>query len=360
VAALRRVITAGVHRASSIKVAEAAKVIENTQRDLNIALMNELALIFHKIGIDTSEVLQAAGTKWNFLPFRPAWSAATASASIPYYLTHKAEMLGYHPQVILAGRRINDGMGWDDASVSWSRFDAVLLRSPWDYTERLAEFLRWCERVSTRTRLLNPLDVVRWNTDKHYLGELARQRVPVIESHYIEPGEKPDRFPEFDEFVVKPCVGAGSRGARRFVHAERHAAIEHARDLLSQDRSVLVQPYLRAVDEDGETALVYFDGRFSHAIRKAPLLRRGEDATRALFAPERISARKPSDAERLAAKQVLAALPFAPLAYARVDLLPSEQGPQLLELELTEPSLFFATAPGAAARFARALAQRLA
>lgn len=253
-----------------------------------------------------------------------------------------------------------DIVAWDDPTVSWSRFDAVLLRSPWDYTERLAEFLRWCERVSTRTRLLNPLDVVRWNTDKHYLGELARQRVPVIESHYIEPGEKPDRFPEFDEFVVKPCVGAGSRGARRFVHAERHAAIEHARDLLSQDRSVLVQPYLRAVDEDGETALVYFDGRFSHAIRKAPLLRRGEDATRALFAPERISARKPSDAERLAAKQVLAALPFAPLAYARVDLLPSEQGPQLLELELTEPSLFFATAPGAAARFARALAQRLA
>ncbi len=104
------VITAGVHRASSIKVAEAAKVIENTQRDLNIALMNELALIFDRIGIDTLEVLQAAGTKWNFLPFRPGLVGGHCIGVDPYYLTHKAEMLGYHPQVILAGRRINDGM----------------------------------------------------------------------------------------------------------------------------------------------------------------------------------------------------------------------------------------------------------
>jgi len=104
------VISAGVHRASSIKVAEAAKVIENTQRDLNIALMNELALIFDKMGIDTLEVLQAAGTKWNFLPFRPGLVGGHCIGVDPYYLTHKAEMLGYHPQVILAGRRINDGM----------------------------------------------------------------------------------------------------------------------------------------------------------------------------------------------------------------------------------------------------------
>jgi UDP-N-acetyl-D-galactosamine dehydrogenase len=105
------IITAGIHRASSIKVAEAAKVIENTQRDLNIALMNELALIFNRMGIDTLEVLQAAGTKWNFLPFRPGLVGGHCIGVDPYYLTHKAEMLGYHPQVILAGRRINDGMG---------------------------------------------------------------------------------------------------------------------------------------------------------------------------------------------------------------------------------------------------------
>jgi UDP-N-acetyl-D-galactosamine dehydrogenase len=105
------IIIAGVFRASSIKVAEAAKVIENTQRDLNIALMNELAIVFDKIGIDTLEVLQAAGTKWNFLPFRPGLVGGHCIGVDPYYLTHKAEMVGYHPQVILAGRRINDGMG---------------------------------------------------------------------------------------------------------------------------------------------------------------------------------------------------------------------------------------------------------
>ncbi|MES2322126.1 MAG: nucleotide sugar dehydrogenase [Pseudomonadota bacterium] len=104
------IITAGVYRASSVKVAEAAKVIENTQRDLNIALMNELAIIFDKIGIDTLEVLKAAGTKWNFLPFRPGLVGGHCIGVDPYYLTHKAEMIGYHPQVILAGRRINDGM----------------------------------------------------------------------------------------------------------------------------------------------------------------------------------------------------------------------------------------------------------
>jgi len=105
------VITAGVYPAATIKVAEAAKVIENTQRDLNIALMNELAVIFHKVGIDTLDVLEAAGTKWNFLPFRPGLVGGHCIGVDPYYLTHKAEMLGHHPQVILAGRRINDTMG---------------------------------------------------------------------------------------------------------------------------------------------------------------------------------------------------------------------------------------------------------
>jgi UDP-N-acetyl-D-glucosamine/UDP-N-acetyl-D-galactosamine dehydrogenase len=105
------VVSAGVHRASSIKVAEAAKVIENTQRDLNIALVNELAMIFHQIGIDTAEVLQAAGTKWNFLPFRPGLVGGHCIGVDPYYLTYKAQTLGYHPQVILSGRKINDGMG---------------------------------------------------------------------------------------------------------------------------------------------------------------------------------------------------------------------------------------------------------
>jgi UDP-N-acetyl-D-galactosamine dehydrogenase len=107
----RQIITAGTHKASSIRVAEAAKVIENTQRDVNIALINELALIFNKMGIDTEAVLQAAGTKWNFLPFRPGLVGGHCIGVDPYYLTHKAQSIGYHPEIILAGRRLNDSMG---------------------------------------------------------------------------------------------------------------------------------------------------------------------------------------------------------------------------------------------------------
>ena len=107
----RSIITVGTHKASSIRVAEAAKVIENTQRDVNIALINELALIFNRLGIDTEEVLSAAGSKWNFLPFRPGLVGGHCIGVDPYYLTHKAQAIGYHPEMILAGRRINDNMG---------------------------------------------------------------------------------------------------------------------------------------------------------------------------------------------------------------------------------------------------------
>lgn len=121
------IITAGTYKASSIRVAEAAKVIENTQRDVNIALMNELSLIFHKLGIDTLEVLQAAGTKWNFLPFRPGLVGGHCIGVDPYYLTHKAQEVGYHPEVILAGRRINDGM----ASHVADQTVKLMLRKGW-------------------------------------------------------------------------------------------------------------------------------------------------------------------------------------------------------------------------------------
>ncbi len=250
-------------------------------------------------------------------------------------------------------------VAWDDMTVSWARFDAVLLRSTWDYVERLPEFLAWCERTAGITALWNSPDVVRWNTDKRYLGELAARGVPVIESHFLAPGDDTATMPAFDEFVVKPTVGAGSRDAQRYVRAERPAALAHAQRLLAQGRHVLVQPYLPAVDTQGETALLFFDGQFSHAIRKGPLLKRGEGPTDALFAAEQIQPRQPSAAEREVAAAALAALPFGPLPYARVDLLPSETGPQLLELELTEPSVFLPYGEGAAARFAATLATRL-
>jgi O-ureido-D-serine cyclo-ligase len=265
----------------------------------------------------------------------------------------------------LAARGIAcEELAWDDPSVSWGRFDAALLRSTWDYAERHAEFLAWCRRAAAATRLINPEPVLRWNTDKHYLAALADAGIATVESTFIEPGQAPSLLPHWPEFVVKPAIGAGSRDARRFVAEERQEALRHAARLLEAGRSVLAQPYLAEVDTRGETALLYFDGAFSHAIRKGPLLKRGAGPTAELFAPEQIGAREPAAAERALGDAVVAALPrllgcAAPPLYARVDLLPSAQGPRLLELELTEPSLFLAHAPGAAARLADCLSATL-
>jgi O-ureido-D-serine cyclo-ligase len=259
-------------------------------------------------------------------------------------------------------------VAWDDDTVSWARFDAALLRSPWDYTTRLPEFLAWAERTSACTRLLNPLEVVRHNTDTHYLGELAARGLAVVPSTFVEPGDDAAAAlaaflaaqADAADFVVKPCVGAGSRDAQRYARGQAGAAGAHVDRLLAQSRSVLLQPYLDRVDDAGETALMFFDGAFSHAIRKGPLLQRDEGPTRALFAAETITARVPGDDELGLARAVLDALPGEPLAYARVDLIRAGDGsPCLLELELTEPSLFFAFAEGAAERFAAVLARRL-
>ena len=256
-------------------------------------------------------------------------------------------------------------LAWDDSSVSWSRFDLVVLRSTWDYMDRLQAFLAWCARVHAASSLLNPPDVVRWNTDKHYLAHFASAGVPVPACRFLEPGAKAAAVAAaldgLGECVVKPAVGAGSRGAQRFSTAQRDAAVAHAQHLLGEGRSVLVQPYLAGVDQAGETGLIFLGGRFSHAIRKGPLLAPGAAASTALFLPSRIEPRVPAAAELAVARQVLAALPFGhPPPYARVDLLPSDHGPQLLEIELTEPSLFFAHGPGSAERFAEVLLADLA
>lgn len=253
-----------------------------------------------------------------------------------------------------------EAVAWDDPTVSWSRFDLVLLRSTWNYTECPAEFLAWCEAVAAKTCLRNPPALVRWNTDKHYLADLARQGIPVIPAHFLAPGDDPASFPAHAEFVVKPCIGAGSRDTQRYTAPNRAAAVAHAKRLLDAGRHVLVQPYLEAVDTAGETALLFFAGRFSHAIRKGPLLVRDGEATSALFAPEAITPREPSSAEIEVAHRALAAIPGGAPLYARVDLLPSADGPQLLELELTEPSLFFDHAPGSAERFVAAIESSLA
>ena len=258
-------------------------------------------------------------------------------------------------------------VNWDDAGVDWSQYDVAVLRSTWDYSLRLGEFLDWATRIAAQTHLLNPFAVVRWNTDKHYLHELAAAGVRTVPSDFIEPDDAAEseldaflaRHPAA-EFVVKPAIGAGSRDAQRHAREDVHAALSHVRRLQGARRSVLLQPYLARVDAAGETALIFFEGRFSHAIRKGPLLRRGEGPTRALFATEHITARTPQPAERALAEATLAAMPFPqPLLYARVDLIGADDGsPCVLELELTEPSLFFDHDAGAAERFASALVAR--
>ena len=270
-----------------------------------------------------------------------------------------------------AGLRVRI-VAWDDATVSWSRFDAVLLRSPWDYTERLPEFLAWCERVEAAALLLNPLAVVRWNTEKHYLDDLAAMGMPVVPTQFVEVDAEPlDALQRFlaahaaDELVVKPAVSAGARDTQRYARSQEFAASNHVARLLDEGRSVLLQPYLRAVDSSGETALIYFDGQFSHAIRKGALLQAEPASTPAPYANGQISAREPDPRERELAEQVLQATHRLlhldePLAYARIDLIRDDEGsPRLLELELTEPSLFFAYAPGSSDRFAAYLASRL-
>jgi glutathione synthase/RimK-type ligase-like ATP-grasp enzyme len=249
---------------------------------------------------------------------------------------------------------------WDATDVDWRAFDLVVVRSTWDYASRVAEFLAWAERVSEVTRIENSLPLLRWTTDKHYLRDLDRAGVPVVPSLFVEPGQDAAHDLLGAEHVAKPAVSAGSKDTLRLGPAEHDRSLEHVGALLAQGRSVLVQPYLSDVDDAGETALVFVDGVFSHAIRKGALLEQGAGLVDGLFAEEDIRARDASPAELSIGEAAMAALPSdgRPL-YARVDLLPTPHGPVVLELELAEPSLFLDHAPGSAQRLAAAALRRV-
>jgi hypothetical protein len=256
---------------------------------------------------------------------------------------------------------------WDDPAVGWAGFDLVVLRSCWDYPPRRAEFLAWAAGVA---RLANPAELVGWNTDKRYLAELAATGLPVVPTSWLAAGETWTP-PASGEWVVKPAVGVGSKGSGRYRMADpehRRLAAAHVRRLQRAGRLVMVQPYLPAVDSYGETAVLFLadpargEPVYSHAVRKGPMLAGPERDTPDLYLPERISRRAPSAAELALARQALALVPGGPgrLLYARVDLLPGQDGsPLLVELELTEPSLFLGHRPGAARQLAEAIAARL-
>jgi hypothetical protein len=255
---------------------------------------------------------------------------------------------------------------WTDQDVDWSAYELVAVRSTWDYQHHRDDFVRWAHRVAGVTRLVNPAPVLEWNTDKTYLRALSDAGLPVVPTEWKVPGD--DYTPRTQgEYVVKPAVSAGSRDTNRYragEHDER--AVTHVQELLAAGRTVMVQPYLDAVDTAGETALLFSGGTFSHAIRKGPLLTAAMELVQGAYKPEEIQPREPTAREREVAEQVLDALvDVAPagradLAYARVDLVPGPDGePILLELELTEPSMFLvhdaADGAKAAARLADAL-----
>jgi glutathione synthase/RimK-type ligase-like ATP-grasp enzyme len=243
---------------------------------------------------------------------------------------------------------------WDDASVDWAAFELVVVRSTWDYADRRDTFLAWADALP---RVLNEVGVLRWNTDKRYLCELERAGVPVAPTRFLEPGEPfepPDR-----SFVVKPAVSAGARHSARYEPGRAAEARAHVARLHGRGRAVMVQPYLDGVETHGETGLVYIGGSYSHSVRKAPLLLPGQPPGEALYLEEQIEGAQPSEAERVVADAALRVAPEG-LLYARVDLVPGPEGPLVLEVELTEPSLWLNHAAGAAERFADAIAEVLA
>jgi hypothetical protein len=255
-----------------------------------------------------------------------------------------------------------DAVAWDDPAVDWDRYRLAVLRSPWDYAPRRDEFVAWAASIP---RLANPASVVAWNTDKRYLAELAAAGVPVVPTVWVEPHDT-WQPPHGGHWVIKPSISAGSMDTGRYdlsVASDRDHATAHVERLQAAGRTVMIQPYLSAVDTDGETALMFVGGRFSHAIRKGPMLDGPDlgpaDRDAGLYKPETISAREPTAAERRLADTALGALPVSPssLLYARVDVIPGPDAePVLIELELTEPSLFLGFADGAAWRFADAIA----
>lgn len=238
---------------------------------------------------------------------------------------------------------------WDDPGVDWASYDLVVVRSTWDYAERRDLFLSWAESLP---RVLNPLAVLRWNTDKHYLRELEREAVPVVQTRFVEPGATFE--PPGGRYVVKPAVSAGSRHSASYESGED--ARSHVTHLHRMGRTVMIQPYLDAVLEQGETALIYLGGTYSHTVKKAALLRPGTTPGDALYLAEDMRPATPTASERDVADGALRALASNSLLQARVDLLPTGEGPVVLEVELTEPSLYLSYASGATQRFARAIA----
>lgn len=262
---------------------------------------------------------------------------------------------------------------WDDADVEWASYDLVVIRSTWDYSVRRDEFIAW---VSSLPRVLNSADVIEWNTDKRYLRTLDDVGIPVIPTIWLDPDRHLSkravhtRMPAFGDFVVKPVVSAGANDTGRYqpVSAQSRAlAIQHACRMLDEGRWVMIQPYVTSVDTAGEVSLVFIDGELIHSVRRNALLDGPVRPTQGLYTPEKKTLFTASEEQIAAARKALdvAAEKLGasePLLYARVDLVEGRDGvPTVMELELTEPSLWMrlATDVDAYGKFADAIVRRL-
>lgn len=248
-------------------------------------------------------------------------------------------------------------LDWDQPA-DWSAYDLAVIRSTWDYARRHEDFLSWAGATGELTRLHNPVAMLSWNTDKRYLTQLAQSGLPVIETTFLAPGSIWPVTELTGPIVVKPSVSAGGQDTARYGVQELEPAREHVARLHAEHRVAMVQPYLEAVEASDETALVYIGAQFSHAAAKGALLSQGA-AESGLFAAETVAARTASPAERALGDATMAWLSGSSLGsplYARIDLLPDAEGlPRILEVELTEPSLFLETDDGAADRMAAAI-----
>ena len=259
---------------------------------------------------------------------------------------------------------------WDDPAVDWQAYDLVLVRSTWDYSPRHDEFLTWARSLP---KVANSADVIAWNTDKRYLRELEEAGIPVIPTIWLDPARHLSkravhtRMPAFGDFVVKPVVSAGAQNTGRYqpVSAEsRGLAILHATRLLDDGRWVMIQPYVTSVDTSGETCLIFIDGELTHAVRKNALLTGPAEESGELYAEEEKSAFEATPAQIEVAERALAVArkaTGADLTYARVDLVSGDDGaPMVIELELTEPSLWMKYGTGVEGKLADAVVKLLA
>lgn len=260
--------------------------------------------------------------------------------------------------------RIAEVVDWDDSSQDWSRFEVAIVRSPWDYHRRYDEFLHWVDHASGQTQLLNSKEILQWNTNKVYLGEMIDAGIPVIPTTFVAGAEDMVRVHDqlSGDVVVKPTVSAGSNNTTRHIQQSADAAA-HVLSLIDGGKVAMVQPYQRFIDERGETGMLYFNGEFSHAFRKGAILSQGEGTMNGLFVEEDIRSRQPSGQERELGEDVMSYIfdkfGYYPL-YGRVDVVRGSAGvPVLMELELAEPSLYLHTGTDAATRFASAVLARL-